>query len=215
MRRLEAMRRAARDVAREPDGTWIIAPDHLERAAAYERRVAKNVPVVVQALSVLPLDRQLGTEGATWLDRELVADSPIPLRDGGFGREVRAALAQRRQWLVEQELARDEQDSTIYRANMLGILRRRELTRVAGQLSRELGLDYAEVGQGGRIEGIYRRSIELASGRFAVIEKSREFTLVPWRPVLERGLGKPVSGIVRGDTISWTIGRQRSGPSIS
>jgi hypothetical protein len=47
-----------------------------------------------------------------------------------------------------------------------------------------------------------------------VIEKSREFTLVPWRPVLERNLGREVSGIARGDTISWTLGRQRSGPSI-
>ena len=116
---------------------------------------------------------------------------------------------------TEQELARAEQDQTIYRANMLGTLRRRELTRVAGQLSDELGLDYADVRPGERIEGVYRRSIELASGRFAVIEKSREFTLVPWRPVLERSLGRQVSGIAREETISWTLGRQRSGPSIS
>ena len=137
------------------------------------------------------------------------------LRDSGFGREVRDALARRRQWLIEQELARAEHDQTIYRANMLGTLRRRELTRVAGQLSDELGLDYADVRPGERIEGVYRRSIELASGRFAVIEKSREFTLVPWRPVLERSLGRQVSGIAREETISWTLGRQRSGPSIS
>lgn len=63
--------------------------------------------------------------------------------------------------------------------------------------------------------GIYRRSVELASGRFAVIEKSREFTLVPWRPVLERSLGKQVAGIARGETISWALGRQRGGPSVS
>jgi hypothetical protein len=37
---------------------------------------------------------------------------------------------------------------------------------------------------------------------------------VPWRPVLDRHLEKQVSGIMRGDTINWTIGRQR-GPSIS
>jgi Protein of unknown function (DUF3363) len=37
---------------------------------------------------------------------------------------------------------------------------------------------------------------------------------VPWRPALERNLGKAVSGIPRGDTISWTLGRQRSGPNI-
>jgi Protein of unknown function (DUF3363) len=48
-----------------------------------------------------------------------------------------------------------------------------------------------------------------------VIDKSREFMLVPWRPVLERNLGKQVSGIVRGETISWELGRRRSGPSIS
>jgi hypothetical protein len=149
----------------------------------------------VLTLSVIPIERQLGADGATWLDRELVADAPVPLRDSGFGREVRDALARRRQWLIEQELARAEQDQTIYRANMLGILRRRELTRVAGQLSDELGSDYADVRPGERIEGLYRRSIEMASGRFAVIEKSGEFTLVPWRPVLERSLGRPVSGI--------------------
>jgi type IV secretory pathway VirD2 relaxase len=206
VRRLEAIRRVTKGVEREADGTWIIAPDHLERAADYEHRQARDAPVIVHTLSTLPIERQLGADGATWLDRELVGEAPEPLRNGGFGRDVRNALARRRQWLIEQELAR---------ANMLGILRRRELTRVAGQLSAELGLNYSEARSGERVEGIYRRSVELASGRFAVIEKSREFTLVPWRPVLERGLGKSVSGIVRGDMISWSIGRQRSGPSIS
>jgi hypothetical protein len=65
------------------------------------------------------------------------------------------------------------------------------------------------------VDGVYRRAIDLASGKFAVIEKSREFTLAPWRPVLERHLDQQVSGVMRGDGISWTIGRQRSGPSVS
>jgi type IV secretory pathway VirD2 relaxase len=215
VRRLEAMRWVAGTVEREPDGTWLIPPDHLERVAAFERMQARDAPVVVQTLSALPLGQQFGADGATWLDRELVADAPVPLRDGGFGREVRDALTRRRQWLVEQELAREEQDRTIYRVNVLDILRRRELTRVASQLSGDLGLDYAEAQNGERIGGVYRRSLDLVSGRFAVIEKSREFTLVPWRPVLERSLGKEVSGIARGETISWTLGRQRGGPSIS
>ena len=98
--------------------------------------------------------------------------------------------------------------------NMLGLLRRRELARVGAQLSGELGLSYAEARPGDRIAGIYRRRLDLASGRFALIEKSREFTLVPWRPVLDRNLGKQVSGIMRDDSISWTLGRQRRGPSI-
>lgn len=218
VRRLEAMRKAmARHgggFEREADGTWIIAPDHVERAAAYEAQRAKAAPVIVDTLSPIPLDRQAGTDGATWLDRELVAADPEPLRDAGFGRETRAALTQRRQWLIAEGLAQEEQGRIVYRANLLGVLRRRELNRIAGQLSDELGLSYAEAKPGERIEGVYRRPVELASGRYALIEKSREFTLVPWRPVLERHLDKQVSGIMRGDSINWTIGRQR-GPSIS
>lgn len=215
VRRLETIRRVTGGVERAPDGTWVIAPDHLERASAYERRQAQAAPVVVQTLSSLPLERQAGADGATWLDSELVVDNPEPLRDAGFGREVRTAQAQRRQWLIAQELAREDQGRIIYRANLLGFLRSRELARVAGQLSGELGLQYIETKSGQKVEGVYRRHIDLASGRFAVIEKAREFTLVPWRAVLERRLGKQVSGIMRGDSISWTIGRQRSGPSVS
>ena len=215
VRRLEAMRKAMGDLEREADGTWTIAADHLERAAAFEAQRAKAAPVVVNILSSLPLDRQIGSDGATWLDRQLVGAETDQFRDAGFGRDVRDALERRRQWLMAEGLAQEEQGRVIFRASLLETLRRRELSRVAGQISDELGLRYAEARSGERIEGIHRRSVELASGRFALIEKSREFTLVPWRPVLERHVGKKVSGIMRGDSINWTIGRQRGGPSIS
>src|SRR3546814_14814314 len=94
---------------------------------------------------------------------------------------------------MAEGLAQEEQGRMIYRSNLLAMLRRRELNRVAGQLSGELGLTYAEVRPGERIEGVFRRPLELASGRYALIEKSREFTLVPWRPALERKLDKPRS----------------------
>ena len=157
----------------------------------------------------------MGSDGATWLDWELIADTPQTIRDTGFGRDVREARERRRQWLIAEGLAQEEQGSTTYRTNMLATLRRRELTRVAGQLSDQLGLAYSETRHGASVEGTLRRSINLASGKYAVIEKSREFTLVPWRPVLDRHIGQHVSGTLRGDSISWTIGRQRSGPSIS
>ncbi|PBB89981.1 conjugal transfer protein TraI [Mesorhizobium sp. WSM3864] len=215
VRRLEAIRRATGGIEREPNGTWLVAPDHLDRVVEYERQRARVEPVVVDRLSTMPLEHQVSFEGATWLDRELVADGPERLRNSGFGHEVREAQASRRQWLIAQGLARVEQDRIVYRANMLSILRQRELNRVAGQLSEELRLPYAEARSGERVQGTLRRSVELASGKYGVIEKSREFTLVPWRPVLERHIGKEVSGIMRGDGISWAIGRQRSGPSVS
>jgi hypothetical protein len=88
------------------------------------------------------------------------------------------------------------------------------LQRVAGQLSRELGLGFVQAEHGAPIDGTYRRSVQIGTTRMALIESSREFTLVPWRPVLERQIGREVSGIMRGSDVSWTFGRQRSGPEV-
>ncbi|EMC7919470.1 DUF3363 domain-containing protein, partial [Enterobacter kobei] len=40
-------------------------------------------------------------------------------------------------------------------------------------------------------------------------QKSHEFTLVPWRPIIDRQLGREVMGIVQGGSVSWQLGRQR------
>lgn len=37
---------------------------------------------------------------------------------------------------------------------------------------------------------------------------------MPWRSAIEHHLGKEVSGIEHVDTIFWTIGRKRCGPSV-
>jgi hypothetical protein len=214
IRRLEALRRARVGPERLPDGSWSVPDDHLPRAEAYEQRQGQR-PIRIETLSRLALSEQLAADGATWLDRELIAETPSSVRDAGFGHEVRDALTRRRQWLVEQDLAREELDQTVYRRGLLDVLRRRELNRIAAGLAGELSLDYVEAPASGRIDGIYRRRLDLVSGRFALIEKNREFTLVPWRETLERNIGKPVDGIVRGDSISWTFRRQRGGPSIS
>lgn len=215
VRRLEAMRRSGVGIEREPSGSWIIVPDHLERAGAYEARLTRERPVNIAVKSPLPLGKQVGFDGATWLDRTLVASPAEPMRDAGFGQEVSMAQKLRQQWLVQQDLALESDGVITYRAGMIATLQRRELLRVAGQLSGELGLRFAESHSGDRIEGIFKRHVDLASGRFAIIEKSREFTLVPWRPVLERQIGMQVSGIVRESGINWTVGRQRGGPVVS
>jgi hypothetical protein len=213
VRRLEAMRRAGVDVLRDANGTWIIAGDHVARAAAYEQSQARAAPVKVEVLSRLPLQRQVDADGPTWLDRQLV-DGAKP-RDAGFGQEVNAALVRRRQWLIAEGFADDDGNRIRYSRTMLADLQKRELARVGAQLSGELGLRFTEAPAHGQIAGVYRKSVELAGGRFAVIAKSREFSLVPWRPALENQIGKPVTGLVRGNGMSWTVGRQRSGPSVS
>ena len=215
VRRLEAMRRASAGVEREPDGSWTISPDHVDRAAAYEARRHRDQPVEVEILSARPLDQLRDAEAATWVDRELASQSPLPVRDAGFGRDVRAALVFRQQWLVEHQLAHVDGDRIRVRANAIMMLQRRELLREGSAISSEIGKAYNAAATGDRIEGKITRRLDLVSGRFAVVEKSREFTLVPWRPVLENQIGKDSSGIMHADGVSWRFGKGRSGPTIS
>lgn len=205
VRRLEAIRRSSGAVERQPDGSWKIAADHLERALEYERQRVAREPVRIEPLAAMALEQMPAHDGITWLDEDASA-SHAHGAPGSFGSKVAHALRRRQQWLVEQGLAD--------RPGRLDVLRRRELQRVAGQLSRELGAPFAKAESGLPIEGTYRRSVQVGMMRMAIIEKSREFTLVPWRPVLEPQIGKEVSGIMRGRDVSWTFGRQRSGPEI-
>ncbi|MEO5774472.1 MAG: relaxase/mobilization nuclease RlxS [Sphingomicrobium sp.] len=214
VRRLEAMRRIMRSIEREPDGRWVIAPDHLERAAAFEAKLAADRPVMVELLSSVPLDRLQTMNASTWLDRELTAIDPLSLREGGFGREVGSAQMARQAWLIEQKLAEKVGGRMTYRPDMLSMLQQREVLTMGTRLSEELGKPFEEARHGERIDGIFKRRIDLASGRFALIEKSREFWLVPWRPMLEHQIGKPVSGILRAGGVSWTVGRGRGGPTV-
>jgi type IV secretory pathway VirD2 relaxase len=214
IRRLEAIRKETGALERKPDGTWIITPDHLDKASAYEQRRAQVRPVAVAMLSTIGLEAQVSAIGATWLDRELVSSNPTSLRDAAFGKKVSDALGRRQQWLLDQGLATMKGKRVVYGFDLLAALRQRELVRVGDQLSKELGLRFNDTGDARQVSGIYRRSIDLVSGRFAVIEGTqKDFALVPWRPVLERGLGQHVSGMVRGESISWTLGKGREGPA--
>jgi hypothetical protein len=82
----------------------------------------------------------------------------------------------------------------------------------AGELqSQSLGKTFVSSSNTSHIEGVFSKTIERRSGKFAVIEKSREFTLVPWRPIMERRRGQSIIGRAsRGGGISWDVrDRQR------
>ena len=215
VRRLEAMRRETGYPERLADGTWIIGEDHLQRAADFETARGRQQPVKLEILSPLPIEPLPSHDGPTWLDRELLSEAPTPLRDAGFGRQVRQAQAARVQWLIDEGLARLEEGRLAYRDGAVELLRRRERSRIATELSAKHGLRFVEVQPGDQVEGLMRRIVDAGSGRYAMIERAKEFSLVPWAPILERQLGKPVSGIMREQGISWTIGRGRQGPEVS
>lgn len=208
VRRLEAMRRQGL-AERLPDGEWPVGSDHLDRAARFEEANRLQRPVRMTVLSWQNLEALPGAVGATWLDRQLVAKAPELVAPGGMGSEVDAALRARRRWLLDQGLARERSGRIVYARNLLQILERRELAEVGARIARETGLDYAEIKRGDRLSGTYRRTLTLNSGRFALIERARDFVLVPWRPVLERAKGQSVTGVVGGEGISWSIGLTR------
>ena len=216
VRRLEALRSAGAGPERQPDGSWTIPSDHLVRAERFAQAQQRDRPVALAILSLQPVGDLVGVEASTWLDRELASGAAGAARDAGFGREVRDALATRRQWLVEQQLADEDGQAFRMRRGALESLRLRELESAGERLGRELGKAFEPARIGERVEGVIARRVDLESGPHALVERSRDFTLVPWRDVLDRNLGKAASGVMRADgIISWQFGRARSGPSIS
>jgi hypothetical protein len=127
---------------------------------------------------------------------------------------VKSALATRQRWLIEQELAREEQGALVTSGRLLATLRRRDLAGAAAQLQSELRLGWRDLGEEGTAQGKLVRRMDLASGRFALLSDSLEFSLVPWRPEMEQRIGRELSVRVRGGGISWTMERERSGPQI-
>jgi type IV secretory pathway VirD2 relaxase len=210
VRRLEALRRGGAGVERRPGGCWIVASDHLVRAAAFEARK----PVRLELLSPLALGELVGANAATWLDLQLGSDEPEALRDCGFGRDVRAALALRRQWLIDERLIAGHSSGTRVSKEVLATLRRRERLAVAAKVAGSLGIPYREAEPGGRIEGRFERRLDLPGGRLALIVGDREFTLVPWRAALDRWLGREIALSAGARGIGWSAGRGRSGPEI-
>lgn len=160
--------------------------------------------------SDLSLEAQVGSQGATWLDRTLLARAPIVLADGGFGAEVREALVKRADHLATEGLASRQCPRTLFARDLLETLRRREIDAASAKLSAETGLPRIASAQGEHVVGVYRQQVQLASGRFAMIDNGLGFELVPWKPALEEHVGRQVSGVVQpGGSVAWNFGRTR------
>lgn len=207
VRRLEALRRAG--IAERIDGDqWRIPADFESRAAAYDARRTRQASVCV--LSPINLDRQIGADGATWLDRRMIHGETADLASAGFGQEVREAIDRRREHHIERRDASRARDGRIfYRRNLLATLREREVARVGAEMTESKGLPFRAATDGESVSGRFTGTVQLSSGKFAVVEKSHEFTLVPWRPVIDRQLGREVMGVVQGASVSWQLGMKR------
>ncbi|WFT96981.1 DUF3363 domain-containing protein [Bradyrhizobium barranii] len=165
--------------------------------------------IALAVRSDLNLAQQVTADGATWLDRRLVARDGADFSRAGFGAEVRAALDHRIDALVEKGLASRDGDKVTLGRNLIGTLRNRELETVGRRLASETGLAHLPAEAGESVSGVYSRRLSLASGRFAMIDNGLGFQLVPWLPSLERELGRQVSGIAGPGGVDWSFGRKR------
>jgi hypothetical protein len=144
------------------------------------------------------------------LDRQLVNGDRGALADAGFGAEVRSALERRKDELIRQGNAWCTPEGGVRaRRDLLPTLERQEVERVGRKLATERGLAFRAIEDGQSIRGKLIGSTQLASGRFAMIDDGLGFSLVPWRPVVEKEIGREVMGVVRGTDVSWQLGRIR------
>ncbi len=207
VRRLEALRRAG-IVERIDADQWRIPENFESRAATYD--TGRNRLASIGVVSTIELEKQIGADGATWLDRRLVTPDASELTPAGFGQQVREAMDQRREHHIEQgDATRSRAGRILYRRNLLANLRNREVARVGAEMAESKGVPFRAAADGENVSGKFTGTAQLSSGKFAVIEKSHEFTLVPWRPVIDRQLGREVMGVVQGQSVSWQLGRQR------
>ena len=109
---------------------------------------------------------------------------------------------------IEQgDATRARNGRIFYRRSLLATLRERDVTRVGAGMAENKGLPLRAATDGESVSGKFTGTLQLSSGKFAVVVKSHEFTLVPWRPVIDHQLGREVTGVVQGGSVSWQLGR--------
>ena len=203
VRRLEALRRHNL-VTRQKDGTWQIPSDYLKLASNYEAVKALRMPATMERGSTQTLSQMERARGATWLDKQLVENGGENVADEA----IKASLMKRKLELRKMGL-KVGQDGGLQKS-ALAELQEVDLRAAAEDYSGAYGKAYVPLSDTRQIEGVYKEAIERPSGKFAVIERARDFTLVPWRPVMERRLGQSISGRVSAGGISWNVSKVRN-----
>ena len=95
--------------------------------------------------------------------------------------------------LISEGFAKRQAQRVVFARDLLDTLQRRELLAAEARVSSNTGLPCLPIAEGDTVAGVYRQRLDLASGRFAMIDDGLGFSLVPWTPSLERHLGHQVS----------------------
>ena len=193
-----------------PERGMIVAVESKGIGEAEQQRTRLRI------LSYINLGRLVEAEGATWLDKEILSSHPERNSNLDYGSLVQTAVARRQQWLVSQGLGMFVAEREYGTApNLLAQLRERDLRQANITLSKELGLTTMSLIEGERLSGTYLRPVTLPSGRYAVIQKAKEFVLVPWQREFENTRDRLILGLAGGQGISWDWSGRKRGLEIS
>jgi hypothetical protein len=95
------------------------------------------------------------------------------------------------------------------RGDLLVTLERQELTQVGAWLAEERKLPLRAVLEGERVRGIFKETVQLASGKYALVQNAHVVFIGALATVIDKQLGKEISGAIRGNSVVWEFGRKR------
>ncbi len=140
--------------------------------------------------SHVPLRNLADAVGATWLDQKLLSKEPVKLRNKNFGAEADRALRLRQQWLIKEGLMTEQSGQLVGQRQMLVELTKRDIAMSGSELANKLELHHVRPSELPASSAKITQSIRLASGRFVVLQKGKQFALVPWRQAVQLRKGK-------------------------
>jgi type IV secretory pathway VirD2 relaxase len=182
--------RAGQDLSDYPIGGIVqVRPAQTQGDGGRERGPS------VRLQSHQSLENQVTATGVTWLDRQLLK-SETKLSFDGFGATVRRALEGRASQLLNRGLGEQRAGKVAVSPQLLAQLEAVDLETAGVALESTVGKRYSPAQDSAMRAGTFRESIFLDSGRFAVIESERTFTLVPWRSDFDRSPGRDVLGAI-------------------
>jgi type IV secretory pathway VirD2 relaxase len=204
--RIEALERAGL-LERFSDVDVLITDGFIDRVNDHFGKAAKRSPTIVRKLEGHAFEQQIDAQGETWLDRQLAGTAKEPLSEAGLGGDVRSAMAQRMTVHKDRGLVSDPSAKTLTRAQ-LRALQELSLKHAASKVEKQTGLSHRPLKPEQEIEGTFKQVYQSANAKFAIIERGHEFSLVPWKPSLERMRNRQIQlSMSPGGEITWARGR--------
>jgi hypothetical protein len=189
-------------VERDSDGTWAVPETFEADVLDFEKRKssARIVP-----RTWLGLDELVQHDGSSWLDH-LGADE-LSVLGPGFGTELRAAAQKRRDWLISRGLMQSSEAQLSETARKK--LQKLELDAALARQADKFRKAAMVLGRKGQFDGVCTHNVDLAHGRFAVVQSDTSLTLVRWRTELAAHRGRALSLSRSGQTVNWQLSHGR------